>query len=1042
MITLPIFLSLILYFSFMIYIFFGFYMLNNDAQANRKYVFFAICITLSIWSFSFSISTSAPDYNTALLWRRISAIGWGSMFSFLLHFIIILTDQTKWLKKQWLTPLIYFPALINIFIFTLYKPIAINHYHLDYTIYGWINTTDNSTWSLFFNLYYMTFTLVSIGLTIYWGLKSDIKAKKSARLLFLSFATALILGSATDIIFTTNLTGAVPQIAPVIIIIPIAAIFYSVRYYDLMKPKASTVPAQQGSILNSTNRKNIFDYLSLCYLLGGSLNFAISYFMLQTDFEFSLLYSIFLAVLGLAVQMIYHLKIKDKSQNIILVSILTLTIPLIILKYIDYAGITVWAIPFLFLILLIPFRNYRYIIVVGSALILTLVWVWFKEPVAMVSVNASDHFARIILTLFFLLIAVYVNKVFINRLDENDKQVRFQKMISDISTDFITTNEINYHQKIMHLLELCGTQYHINRANLFIFSPDMKTVTCTHEWCKDGIVTDIDKTQILHTNTIPWWISKIMQNSMVVITTLEDLPLEAYIEKKLFKKYQVQSYLSIPIRNNEHLIGFLGFDAVKNEQEWIGDYPEMLQIISNILADTLAKITAEKEIKYMAFYDSLTGLPNRTLFNDRLRSEISLASRTETFIGVVLLDLDSFKSVNDTMGHDAGDELLKKVAQRLIKCIRKYDTVCRFGGDEYLIMLPNIAASNNIHHITNIIMDSFKKPLKIGNQEFFITASAGVALYPIDGEDPDTLIKNADLAMYTSKDQGKNKYTLCTTILKEDILTKMKLTNCLYRALERNELVLYYQPQISLKTNKIIGVEALIRWHHPELGTISPATFIPLAEQHTGLIGSIGDWALLTACRQSMAWKALGISPLRMAVNLSGEQFRNNNLVGTMKRIITETGIKPEILELEITESVALKGNFNVNQVMNDLKSLGITIAIDDFGVEYSSLNRLKVLPIDRIKMDAEFVRGLAQNTKDEAIAKIIIQLAKNLDINVIAEGVENKSQLDFLNKQQCDEVQGFYFYKPMPPEELESILLEPAASKVLTLGPYPIWES
>jgi EAL domain-containing protein (putative c-di-GMP-specific phosphodiesterase class I) len=251
----------------------------------------------------------------------------------------------------------------------------------------------------------------------------------------------------------------------------------------------------------------------------------------------------------------------------------------------------------------------------------------------------------------------------------------------------------------------------------------------------------------------------------------------------------------------------------------------------------------------------------------------------------------------------------------------------------------------------------------------------------------------------------------------------MKLTNGLYRALERDEMILYYQPQICLETRQICGLEALIRWNHPEMGIISPGNFIPLAEQHVGLIVPIGDWVINTACKQQVAWQKMGIGPLRMAVNLSAEQFRNPNLVKSVKRAIQETGIAPEYLELEITESVALKGAFNVDFILKELKDLGVAIAIDDFGIEYSSLNRLKMLPIDRIKMDIEFVHGLTKNIKDEAIAKVIIQLAKNLDLKVIAEGVETASQLAFLADEVCDEVQGFYYFKPMPADEAEIIL-------------------
>ena len=319
-------------------------------------------------------------------------------------------------------------------------------------------------------------------------------------------------------------------------------------------------------------------------------------------------------------------------------------------------------------------------------------------------------------------------------------------------------------------------------------------------------------------------------------------------------------------------------------------------------------------------------------------------------------------------------------------------------------------------------MKSFSKSLTVNGQEFFITASAGIAVYPEDGEEADSLIKHADMAMYSSKGGGKNKYTLCSQVMKDDTMKKMQLTNSLYRAQGRNELVLYYQPQVDIATKKIIGMEALIRWKHPELGMIPPSVFIPIAEQ-TGLINPIGQWVLRTACRQNKLWQEKGLPPIRTAVNLSVEQFRSSNLAHIIKNTLEETGLQPELLELEITESIAIEETESIISILNELKMLGVTIAIDDFGTEYSSLSQFKELPIDRIKIAMPFVQGISVNTKDEAIVEVLIHLARSLGINVIAEGVETELQLAFLTQGKCDEFQGYYFYKPMPAEELEKIL-------------------
>jgi len=430
----------------------------------------------------------------------------------------------------------------------------------------------------------------------------------------------------------------------------------------------------------------------------------------------------------------------------------------------------------------------------------------------------------------------------------------------------------------------------------------------------------------------------------------------------------------------------------------------------------------QEKVTHLAYHDHLTGLPNKIMFTDRLSQAIFLARRTEKPLGVLFVDLDAFKMVNDTMGHDQGDELLKEVAKRLAASVRSDDTVCRVGGDEFILMVQNISNPEDIVKIANKVVACFEEPYKLKGQDFFVTSSIGVAMYPIDGDNVDTLIKNADIAMYKAKESGKNQYVMCTPVMKDKVMETMTLTNRLYRALERNELMLYYQPQVSCESSKIIGVEALLRWKHPELGFVPPSKFIPLAEQ-TGLIMSIGDWVLKTACKQNKAWRDAGFPHMRMAVNLSLQQLQNPNIGRRVDEILEETGLSPRCLELEITESIAMNESGQVIEVLESFKKKGISISIDDFGTEYSSLSRLKYLPIDRIKIAMPFVQGIAVSEKDEAITKAIIVLAKNLGMHTIAEGVETKQQLDFLSQRMCEEIQGFYYYKPLPAEEIEAIL-------------------
>jgi len=434
------------------------------------------------------------------------------------------------------------------------------------------------------------------------------------------------------------------------------------------------------------------------------------------------------------------------------------------------------------------------------------------------------------------------------------------------------------------------------------------------------------------------------------------------------------------------------------------------------------RIDMEEKIKTLAYYDNLTCLPNKRLFNNRLNQCILDAVRKEESLGVLFLDLDSFKRVNDTMGHAKGDELLKMVSRRLINILRSDDTVCRVGGDEFLILINNLQQENSIIKVSEKILDIFKKPFTIDNHDLFVTTSIGGSIYPSDGEDVETLIKNADIAMYKAKEKGKNQFQLCTLIIKNSLMEEVKLTNSLYCALERNELELYYQPQVNIISGEIIGLEALIRWHNTTLGLVNPGDFIHIAEK-TGLILPIGEWVIRSACIQNKAWQDAGILNVPIAVNLSVNQFENTKIVQEITKILKQTDLNPKNLELEITENIIMKEPEYIIESLKQLKELGVTIAIDDFGTEYSSLNYIKQLPVDKIKIAMSFIRGININHKDEAIIKVIIVLAKNLGLKVIAEGVETKEQLDFLREQMCDEIQGYYYYKPMPASQIEELI-------------------
>ncbi|WP_017380624.1 bifunctional diguanylate cyclase/phosphodiesterase [Paenisporosarcina sp. TG-14] len=431
----------------------------------------------------------------------------------------------------------------------------------------------------------------------------------------------------------------------------------------------------------------------------------------------------------------------------------------------------------------------------------------------------------------------------------------------------------------------------------------------------------------------------------------------------------------------------------------------------------------EEEIKYLAYFDSLTDLPNRVFLNDRLNQGIINAKNKGQKIAVLYLDLDRFKLVNDSLGHSYGDLLLRDVAKRLRVSIPKEAIVSRQGGDEFTIVLLNIISQKDILKVVEQVTESFAKPFCLKGNEIYIKTSIGISLFPNDGDTAEILIKNADAAMYKSKEISGTSFHFFKSEMNNRNLKSIKLENALYKALDREELVIYYQPQIDSKTNTIIGAEALLRWNHPTEGMISPVEFIPIAEE-TGLIVPIGRWVLINACKQLKEWHIQGHSHMSISVNLSSRQFEENNLVSMIKSILEDLDLAPEFLHIELTENQIIKNTDITIKKMKQLKLLGINIAIDDFGTGYSSLGYLKNFPIDALKIDKSFIQDIGKDDDNAAITNTIITLAQNLNLNVIAEGVETKEQLEFLLSKNCYIMQGFYFSKPIRAEELTKIYL------------------
>lgn len=437
-----------------------------------------------------------------------------------------------------------------------------------------------------------------------------------------------------------------------------------------------------------------------------------------------------------------------------------------------------------------------------------------------------------------------------------------------------------------------------------------------------------------------------------------------------------------------------------------------------IMRDITERKATEEKIIHLAHHDALTDLPNRRLVQERIQQTIAWARRSGAQFAVMFIDLDKFKGINDTLGHDVGDRLLQMVAHRLTECLREEDTVGRQGGDEFIVLLGILSAAEDAALVAQKILDALSTPFIINGRDLHTSASIGIAVYPQDGTDVETLLKNSDTAMYHAKETGRSNYQFFTQAMNAAATERLLLESSLRQAIDRNELLLHYQPLVSLGEGGIVATEALVRWNHPELGLVSPVRFIPVAED-SGLIVPLGEWVLRQACTQLKQWREQGVPLRRMVVNLSPRQFRQKHLVQTFSRVLSETGVDPHWLGLEITESVIMENPEVSIGILEELKALGIELSLDDFGTGYSSLGYLKRFPIDKLKIDQSFVRDITTDADDKAMVAAIIVMAHQLNIRVVAEGVETEAQLAFLREQGCDEYQGYYFSKPLPADEV-----------------------
>jgi|LGOV01.1.fsa_nt_gb diguanylate cyclase (GGDEF)-like protein len=999
----------------------GYCIISNPKKAINR-VGFALMVSLCFWVIGFMFSVSAPNYEIALFWRRVAVIGWGSAFSLFLHGILIITNRKRLLKKWWIYVLIYLPAVIILYFFSISYHFSSELHHLVLTHWKWVNYSEETIFDIFYQIYYLVFFIISFALFADWGLRSkDKNTKRQAKYVCLIFSVIVLFKIIVNNSVIEELKSVISLFVPIVLIIPILGWLLIIKKYKSINNGTQT---KEDELVEKVSSKKIYLYLTIAALFGGTINFVLNYICLNNrDFSDILFFSLILFLFGISIHVVRQLNLIEDHKDTICAILVAMIIPMISIYYFNYGNNDVWAFPFILILAYLTHRKKSYLLIVSASIMITYLVIFIFSYDILSGINTIYFFTRVFLFAIAIVFALYLHKIFVLRLNQNIEKIRLQKMIAKISTDCVRINKQNFKEAMGLILKECSEFFLVNQAKLYLFDLNEKTYTCFVDYSnlESELLREKINTQALENMDIK--IRRMLKNE-IDISEINNVGFETQkVSFKLKKKRNNVSQIMIPIMSKQKVVGFLEYIAENQTLLCSENYMSAIKIISNLLGETMSRIETETEINYLAYYDQITKLPNRVLFKRNVTQNIQILKKTDKHMGLMFIDLDSFKIVNETVGHGVGDELLFIVGKKLQEVIGEKNIISRFSGDKFTIMIRSYTSFQEMKSISNKIMNLFYEPFILKGQEFFMSASSGIAIYPKDGADAETLIMNADIAKYEAKELGRNQYVFCSRKMKDEIIKKNVLINYLYHALEKNELFLMYQPQVSIETGKIVGIESLVRWNNSKLGLLSPIQFIPLAEQ-TGLINPIGDWILETAIWQIKKWDDMGIKEIHMAVNISPVQLKNPKFTLEFEKLLKKVGLKPELLEIEITENVAISNFKEIVSILDGFKVLGISIAIDDFGSGYSSLGRIKMLSADCLKIDKQFIDDISDNTKDQAIGEAIIQFAKSMGSYVIAEGVETEAQYRFLKKAKCDYIQGYYFYKPMLSEELEVLLI------------------
>ena len=1023
-------LSILYYLCGFFYIGFGTYAVDTNEKSRVNGMFVLLMSSTGSWSYSYALSTSAPTAEASAFWRCLSVFGWGVFYSILLHFVLLLTKTEVRISKWILHTLIYLPAVINILLFAPFGYLGVKQYHMVESDFGWVNILPGNAWSIWLILYYLVFATTSVILLIRRWLKLDPQdpKKRLARNFLISVLVPFFGGIATETVPELLGIKYLPKSVIVFLILPVTMLSLTLRKSGLLleRPAEISLPLKSNQPAE-VDRMRMFRTVASIFTAGSSVSFFIGYFAMKRPVRDEIFLAATLLLLGIFIRFIPRITKNHAHQNTLFLVAGAYSLFLIVFRNVDTGAVTIWSIYILFFMFTVILDSKIHLTIYAGLVVLIQIIFSVFYPTITVTIDINAYMTRVALVILTYFAVRRLAEEYTLKLGAHKKLIKEQQVLEAISTNFITISRENAKEKVDEMLEMSAEVLEFDYAYLIAFSEDYDKANVFSTYTKNSEsfslpyhpgmkvkMAELPIAKILIAKGTPMMCENIMDNSFDECEGTRDFLISRGIN----------SFFAYPIQlEGRSVEGMLVFEYYARSDKNLSENRfRFLNMMMNMLSDSRQKTLYEDMLYNSAYFDETTKLANRNMLRKTL--EESIRDRKESDkIALLNIELANMRMIKDTFGYDVAEQVMLKSATMLRNLSEASYTLSRTNDGEFVVILPNVEGTEQIEGYANRVLVAFSHPISIDIEieALFVVPRIGISVYPDDGRDLMTFAQSVDLAGYEAV---KNNETIVfySERMGSYIVENTLFTNKLFKSLENKEFFLEFQPQISCDTGQTVGIEALLRWTTDDNRRVLPDRFIPILEQ-TGLIYDVGLWVLEQTLLEHKRLIAKGFPPLRVSINLSVVQFEGEDFILDFAKIIEESQVDPKYIELEITESLFSKDLEDVLKKIYELKGLGVRIVMDDFGKGYSTLNRLKLVPFDRLKIDKEIIDYIDVDRKWAPITENIISLARVFEASVTAEGVETKVQADFLKSIDCDEIQGYYYSRPLSSEALEEFL-------------------